>query len=438
MSENTLETSEKATSEKTTSEKTTSENILENRNFMLLLLGQIVSNLGNALYSISIIWYLMSKGTAQNVGLIVSGFGICMILPHVLVGPMGGVIVDRFNRLKIIYGTDFMRGVLFAILTVAIYADFYPIASIFVITIISNGLSSLFNSAVDASVPNIVHESQLNKANSYNGMSRQLMIIVGSAAAGFLYYYIGIVGILIINVISFMLSGLSEMFIVLEQKATGNIDFKEMKQDMKAGFNYIRKQPALLKTVIFFTLLNLIANPIYMVVFPRVIKFDLLLSARELGIFEAIFAGGSILGMIIASMLPVKKSYFKLISIALISQCFVFVLFAIPLMPWVLNQFKGIEILAAWAVVGITFAIINSLLNIPLFTILQTRIEDAYRGRVLSMITTLAQAAVPVGFIIMGLLADRVASWLLFLICGILSLIISSVFLVNKEIKAYW
>ena len=414
------------------------QKILENRNFVLLLLGQIVSNLGNALYSISIIWYLMSKGNAQNVGLIISGFGICMILPHVLMGPIGGVIVDRFDRRKIIYGTDFIRGVLFVILTTAIYVDFHPITSIFAVTVMSNGLSSLFNSAVDASVPNLVHESQLNKANSYNGMSRQLMIIVGSAAAGFLYYYIGIVGILIINTISFILSGLSETFIVLDRKSTGNLNFKEMKRDMKAGINYIKEQPALLKTVIFFTLLNLIVNPIYMVVFPRVIKFDLLLSARELGIFEAIFAGGSILGMIIASMLPVKKSYFRLISISLLSQCFVFVLFALPLMPWSLNQFKGIEILGAWAVVGIIFAFINSFLNVPLFTILQTRIEDAYRGRVFSMITTLTQAAVPVGFILMGLLADRVASWILFLICGLLSLIIAFTFLVNKEIKAYW
>lgn len=416
----------------------TPQDILRNKNFMLLLLGQIVSNFGNALYSISIIWYLMSKGTAQNVGLIMSGFGICMILPYILVGPIGGVMVDRFDRRKIIYGTDFIRGVLFAVLTIAIYLDFYPIISIFGITIISNGLSSLFNSAIDASVPNIVHESQLNKANSYNGMSRQFMMIFGSAAAGFLYYYIGIVGVLIINAISFLLSGLSETFIVLDRKSTGNLNFKEMMSDMKAGFDYIKGHPALLKTVVFFTLLNLIVNPLYMVIFPRVVKFDLLLSARELGIFEAIFAVGAILGMVIASKIPVRKSYFKLISISLISQCFVFILFALPLMPWSLNRFKGIEILGAWAVVGIIFAIINSLLNIPLFTILQTRIEDTYRGRVLSMITTLAQAAVPVGFIIMGLLADRVASWLLFFICGILSLIVSFVFLVNKEIKAYW
>ncbi|GAU76177.1 MFS transporter [Fusibacter sp. 3D3] len=414
------------------------QNIVGNKNFMLLLLGQIVSNLGNALYSISIIWYLMSAGTAQNVGLIISGFGICMVLPYILVGPIGGVIVDRFDRRKIIYGTDFMRGVLFAILTIAIYMDFYPILSIFVITIISNGLSALFNSAIDASVPNIVHESQLNKANSYNGMSRQFTMILGSAAAGFLYYYIGIVGILIINTISFILSGISETFIALERKSTGIVDFKEMKSDMKAGFEYIKGHPALLKTVVFFTLLNLIVNPVYMVVFPRVIKFDLHLTAVALGVFEAIFAGGAIIGMIVASRIPVRKSYYKLISTSLISQCFVFVLFALPLTPWAISRFKGIEILGAWAVIGVVFAIINALLNIPLFTILQTRIEDDYRGRVISMITTLAQAATPIGFVIMGLLADRVASWLLFLICGILSLGVSLVFLVNKEIKAYW
>ncbi len=414
------------------------ENLFGNRNFVLILFGQIVSNVGNALFSIAVIWYLMTQGTEENVGLIMSGFSICMILPYVLVGPIGGAFVDRFDRRKIIYMTDLIRGALFVVLTGLIYFDIMPIVSIFAVTVLSNGLSTFFNASIDASIPNIVGESDLNKANSYNGISRQLTLIVGSAVAGFLYYYIGFVGVLAINSISFILSGISEMFIHFEKQKQEKINFKHILTDMREGIDYIKGHGALLKTVMFFTVLNLIVNPLYMIVFPKVVKFDLMLTAKELGIFEAIFSVGAIMGMIVVSKMPVKKSGYTVFAKTLVAQCLIFLVFGIPIMPVVLDRFSGIQVLWMWSALGVVFAIINALLNIPLFTILQSRVEDDFRGRVFAMISTLSQAATPVGFILIGILSDKVPSWLLFMICGVLSILVSFVFLRDKEIKAYW
>ena len=202
--------------------------VFRNRNFMLLLIGQLVSNLGNAIHSVSVVWYILNMVGEGKSGIFIASFTMCTLVPAIIFGPISGVYVDKLDRKKIIWGTDLIRGSLILVLGILTYYKVFPLTALFVITALSSFFGTFFNPAVDSSIPNIVDEKNLMTANSVNGMSRQLVFIFGAAIAGFLYYSIGIVGIFIVNGISFILSGISEMFIKLPSNKTDSESVKKI------------------------------------------------------------------------------------------------------------------------------------------------------------------------------------------------------------------
>ena len=90
--------------------------LFKSKDFMLLLLGQLASNIANAVNNAAVAWYIMSTIGESNSGKYIAILGACNIIPSIIFGPIAGVFVDRFDRKKIIYGTDFARGVLFLVL----------------------------------------------------------------------------------------------------------------------------------------------------------------------------------------------------------------------------------------------------------------------------------------------------------------------------------
>jgi DHA3 family macrolide efflux protein-like MFS transporter len=391
---------------------------LFNRNFTLLLSGQIVSNLGTAVHLTAVVWYIMSTVVQGQAGKMVAAFSLCMLLPMLITGPLAGVLADRWNRVHIIAGTDLTRGVLFALLAAATYLNIAPLAFLFGITIAASVVGSLFNPAVDASIPNMVSEKHLMKANSLNGMSRQLTFLAGTAAAGFMYYWVGIAGVFLINGVSFFLSGVSELFIRLpKRKRVEN----EEKQDGLRGYmhefvdgvRYFRKDKLAMAVLLCAVIINFVFTPIFGVVFPKVMKFDLGFTAQQYGLMEALFAAGGILGMLLLSVMNIKNRY-KTVLTALFVMVIAFCLFGVPLIPSLMGRLGTSALFAIFGVLSAGLMTTDAFINMPLYTSMQIRIPDAYRARFFSILTTFCMAAAPIGTALAGVLVDTVPAMALF------------------------
>ncbi|HKM30493.1 MAG TPA: MFS transporter, partial [Bacilli bacterium] len=87
-----------------------SQNVLRNKNYLLLFIGTLVSNIGATFYSFAISLYILS---VTNNNAAIQGFylGLCGII-FLVFTPLGGVIADRKNKAKIVYLTDYLRGFL--------------------------------------------------------------------------------------------------------------------------------------------------------------------------------------------------------------------------------------------------------------------------------------------------------------------------------------
>lgn len=415
----------------------TRKSIFMNKNFMLLLIGQIVSNLGNALHSVAVIWYILNLVGENKSGIFISVFTMCILIPIVVFGPISGVYVDKLDRKKIIFGTDLIRGSLILILGILTLLNIFPLIALFVITSLSSLLGTFFNSAVDSSIPNIVDEDNLMTANSANGISRQLVFIIGAAAAGLLYYSIGIVGIFIVNGLSFILSGISEMFIYLPptKKDSEDHDTESFWENFKSGIQYVKGQKLIMKLMGFFLVLNFLFNPIFTIIFPKTIKFTLELGAKEFGWFEAIFSAGAIIGMLILSILPKREKNYKLAFLSLSSQSLILALFGIPIIPQIHDKLNNYYVFVIFCILSFSMMIFNAFFNILIFTTFQKQIPDEYRGRVFGMSNTLTQGIVPIGLAIIGFMSDIVHPSIIFITAGLISLSLTIWMIFIPELK---
>ena len=133
------------------------ENVFHNRNFRLVFLGALVSELGALLYSFAVSFYILqiSGNNAFLQGLYLA---LCSAAMLVLT-PVGGVLGDRFSKAKIMYVCDFCKGgtiILATVLMLLLPEKDTHIVILFVLGIIGNIISGIFNPASGALLPHIV------------------------------------------------------------------------------------------------------------------------------------------------------------------------------------------------------------------------------------------------------------------------------------------
>lgn len=399
------------------------ERLLKNHNFVLMFLGKMVSNLGSMLYLTGIAWYIMdSAGEAQS-GKMIAIFGICGVLPRMVTGIFSGIYVDRWDRKKIIYRCDLIQGVLFTILSILSFTNALSFPAIFIVVGLSNMIMAFFGPAVDSSIPNIVEEKDLMSVNSVFGTVDQTTNIVGAALAGIIYYYLGITALLGINGISFFISGISEMFLKIP-----NSNSKKEQQtpwkDLVDGFKYIMKKRSIVILLGFALVLNFLFNPLFQIIFPKMIKFTLEMSSREYGLLEMMFPIGGIIGMVFISMLNEQKSYKLMILKGIVGQGIFVIGMSFSVFGWSAGYYGNALVIVFLTICIIGIGLMNAVTNMPLFTIFQKEVDDEYRGRFFSLVSIASQGIVPLGFVVFGIISDKFAGECIFLVTSLIFVLV--------------
>jgi Arabinose efflux permease len=150
-----------------------------NKDFRQLWLGQVVSQMGDwfntiALYSI----VLKLTGSGRAVGLVL----VARFLPTVVVGPLSGVIADRFSRRTIMIVSDVLRA--FVVLGFLLIRRPDQVWLVYVLTVLQLVCSSFFEPARTAAIPSIVSERELVAANAISSVTWSSMLTLGAAIGG--------------------------------------------------------------------------------------------------------------------------------------------------------------------------------------------------------------------------------------------------------------
>ena len=174
--------------------------MIRSPSYFPLWLAQLLSSFGDTLHYIALV-VLVFELTGQGVA--VAGLAAAEIVPILLLGPIAGVVIDRFGRKSILVGADVFR----AALVVSLLWPQGAWHAYFVAAGLAAG-ATFFNPTIQAVLPALTTDEQRLAANSVSWSTGRLVQILGSAVAGGLIALVGTGPAFAINAVSFLVSGL--------------------------------------------------------------------------------------------------------------------------------------------------------------------------------------------------------------------------------------
>ncbi len=290
------------------------DNVFRNRNFRLVFLGALVSELGAILYSFAVSFYILeiSGNNAFLQGLYLALCGAAMLV----FTPVGGVMGDRKSKAKIMYVCDYLKGgmILSATALMLLFREAQAqLAILFVLGILGNSVSGIFNPAAGAIFPHIVREEQLQQANSYYAMKSALESILGVVLAGILYAVLPIHTLFFLIGACYIASGISEMMIRYDfHPSEEQLTLKLALRDMADGIAYLKTKKAILALLASVLFINFFFAPVTGNFLPFFVKTDLAAAPSYLldriltpelwsSVFSVCFGVSSLLGAAILS-----------------------------------------------------------------------------------------------------------------------------------------
>jgi len=282
--------------------------IRTNRNFRLLWLAQIVSELGDWLYAVVIYSLLLERtGTAMAVASAV----VLQVLPQVITSPMAGVINDRLRRRSVMIFADLVRVVIVLGMLLAIRQD--VIWPIYILLLFETVMWGLFEPGRSALLPNLTRDGRETLvANTLSSTTWSFNLAIGSTLGGLLAVWLGRDVAFLINAISFVVSALLLARIKVEEPhAEGHppLAFHDLFNftPVLEGFRYIRRDRRLAATILAkaglgimganYVVLSIYGERIFPIGSSAMLGMSVLLGARGLGailgpVIGSYWAGG--------------------------------------------------------------------------------------------------------------------------------------------------
>lgn len=361
------------------------------RRFYHLLLAQTVSLLATSLTGFVLgIWAYEQAGSVTLYSMI----ALANTLPMVLLSPLAGTMVDRFERKHILLAGQCV-GLLSIALMAALHAfDQLSVWHIVVLSVVNSAFSAFVMPTIAVIVPLVVPKENLTRANGAISLGTGITQLVAPALAGILLLQIGLGGIFVCNIVALVFS----LVIVLRTyippsghaPSTGH---PHLLASMREGWNYVRERPSLMAMIIFYMAVAFNIYAITVLLAPMVLGFT---DARGLGIVASTTGIGMIIGAFIAmslTSLP-RKIYGVLGAASVIS--FGIILLSIWPKAWTV-ALSGLMVLAAFPVVTACSQ-----------TIFQTKIPNSMQGRVFGVRNFLVGGMQPLAIAAAGPLADKV------------------------------
>jgi DHA3 family macrolide efflux protein-like MFS transporter len=411
--------------------------VFKNKNYVLLFLGFLVSNLGNMIYNFAISLYILSISNAFLAGIYIATGGIF----YFLLAPFGGALVDRFDKTKVLFLTDFFRGV--AILIAAFIIFKYQdttiiIITLFVVTIILAINNSLFGPAARALPKQILEENQLQQSNSIAQGLDALYTLLGAFIGAMIYEWVGIGIIFIVNGVSYIVSGISELFISTHHVSPENTTFKDVLNDTKDGIKYLVKMKPIFYLVLFASLLNFSVLPMFLNAQPYLFEVEFIDLGSNAFHFALVSAGFPLGIMIMSIILSLKKQpehIYPMMKKSLVGMGFGLIVYAllIYLTMQLIIDYRLFVILSTLVV--FVQGLFNGMLNIPFSTAVQVNVDVKMQGRVFSVISVISMGLMPLAAVLGGAVIEFLGVLPIFIFAVVGFMIFGSMIALNYEIK---
>ncbi len=239
---------------------------------MIVLGGQAVSILASGMTGFALaIWVFQKTSSATSLGIMTSAF----TLPYLLIIPLAGVMVDRYNRKLMMMISDLAAGLGSLAILVLLAGNNLQVWHFYIINIII-GLGNAFQwPAYSAAITTMVPKEQYGRANGMVSFVQAGPQAVAPLLAGALMPLIGLKGILLIDIATFLLAIGALLLVEVPppvRTEEGSLGSGNILHEAAYGFKYIFKRPSLLGFVIMLFFANVFLG------FPNAVTVPLILS----------------------------------------------------------------------------------------------------------------------------------------------------------------
>lgn len=360
--------------------------------FSIIWLGQLVSVVGSGLTSFALgVWTFERTGSATHFALI----GLCAVLPRVLLSPLAGAVVDRWDRRRVMILSDVGAGLSTLVVFLLFGANRLEIWHIYLLTSINAAFGTVQWPAFMAVTSLLVSQKNLGRANGMVQFGQATSEILAPALAGVLLGTIRLEGVILIDFATFVFAVIT-LLIVRFPSSTGSPASlpgdASFWRDLTVGWTYIAARPGLLGLLGFFAVVNFLWGMVGALVTPMVLSWT---SSSVLGAVISIAGVGMLTGSLIMSIWGGPQRRINGVLRFELLSGFCFMLMGLRPSFW---------LVAAGAFgAHVTIAIVYGSNQ----AIWQSKVAPDLQGRVFAAQQMVARAAAPLAYLLAGPLSDK-------------------------------
>ncbi|MDO4326854.1 MAG: MFS transporter [bacterium] len=394
---------------------------LWNKNFFLLWQGQLVSVLGDALYTIALNFFVLDvTGSTAIMGTVMA----LVTVPRILCGPLSGVVVDRSDRKKLIILGDVMRGVSILLLAFAANREIIEIWMILAVAVVSGLCSSFFNPAIESVLPDIVSPEQMIRANSTYQIATTGADILGQSVGGVLYVLVGAPAMFLLDGISYLFSAATETWIDVPKVERKNLDVTFW-EDFKDGIRFIMQYGGLVRCIITAFFFNFLFGMIRVLIIPWFAD-SAHLGMAKYGILNGVQSVGFMTGMLILSAVTIRTKHKY--------RVYIMAIFAFIASIGAGAFFNRYLLILVFFFLAFGFQFVfNTILN----STIMLKVPADKRGKVSATKTTLGMAVSPFGNFAGGVLCEFIDPRILIMANAAIAALVVAAFVLHPEVKRF-
>lgn len=212
--------------------------LLKTRDFGLLFAGQAISQIGDGLNKVALLWFVYElTGSALKMVAI----GLLQTIPPLVFGPLIGVYLDRLPKKPVMIWIDLLRTLLVLLIPVLYALNALSLERLYLLVFLTAIVSTVFGPALNSAVPLLVNRSQLTSANALIQSTNNIGVLLGSAISGLGIALVGAQNVLYIDSATFLISALCLMPIRIREQVSGGTHQPSgtVIQDLLVGFRFV-------------------------------------------------------------------------------------------------------------------------------------------------------------------------------------------------------
>ena len=383
--------------------------IRRHRDFLRIWAGQLVSNLGDGVHRVAVLWWAR-QATGSNMAVV--AVALATTLPMILMAPLAGTLVDRVDRRRLMLVSDIVRFGTSALLALLFAADLLTLPVVLVAAVVAATAGSVFTPAYMASITMLVPVDDRATANSLVGVNEAVAGVLGPAVGGVLIGVWGTSSALWFDAATFVVALLLVFAsrVPMPARAEGSTDRADADTDGPfAAIGLLRRNRSIRDLTMVAVALNTFVAPVP-VLMVALAAGPLGLGGTGFGLLQAAIPLGMVVGFVLGPRLSTVRPA-PLVALAVTSV-------GIALAgATTLGLVAGLTFVAAGVGVGVA----NTLLR----TRFQNDIEPSLQGRVFALLGALGQIGRPAGLLMAAPLLAVLGPRGGLVVCGLCMLAVS-------------